>query len=389
VHATAVNNLLRGETVRELPRWQAALVATAFALLAALAAALLTPALAALVYLGLGVAFTLAATLLFTRFFIALPLSDAYIGGFLATVAMIGYRYMVADREERFLKASFGLYLAPQVIDQMMATNRLPALGGEMRDVTVFFSDMAGFSSTAEKLSPDALVQLMNEYLSAMTDIIEECGGYVDKYIGDSIVAVFGAPVSDPEHARNAVRAALRCRERLEELNRTSEAFQGQQLSHRIGLNTGEALVGNIGSRRRFNYTVMSDAVNLASRLEGANKYFATATLASEMTVTQTGAEFAWRELDAIRVQGRAHPVKIYEPLAASGAENPDQSRIAAIYADGLAKYRARDFEGAAVAFAAIAAEDAPAALFLKRTREFAKNPPGEGWEAVLTLEGK
>jgi class 3 adenylate cyclase/CHASE2 domain-containing sensor protein len=388
VHATAVNNLLRGETVREPPRWQAALIAIAFALLAALAAAVLAPAFAALAYLGLAIAFTLAATALFTRF-LALPLSEPFIAGFIATVAMIGYRYMVADREERFLKASFGLYLAPQVIEQMMASNKLPILGGEMRDVTVFFSDMAGFSSTAEKLSPDALVQLMNEYLSEMTDIIEVCGGYVDKYIGDSIVAVFGAPVSDPDNARNAIRAALRCRDRLEELNRTSTAFQGQHLSHRIGLNSGEALVGNIGSRRRFNYTVMSDAVNLASRLEGANKYFATSALASEMTVALTGKEFAWRELDAIRVQGRAHPVKIYEPLANAGSETPDQSRIASIYAEGLARWRARDFEGAAARFAEIADDDPPAALFLARARAFASHPPGEDWEAVLTLEGK
>jgi adenylate cyclase len=388
VHATAVNNLLRGETVRELERWQVALVAIAFALLAALVAARLTPALAALAYLALVTALTLGATALFTRA-IALPLSEPFIAGFLATVVMIGYRYMVADREERFLRASFSLYLAPQVIDQMMASNKLPILGGEMRDVTVFFSDVAGFSTTAEKLAPDALVQLMNEYLSAMTDIIEDCGGYVDKYIGDSIVAVFGAPASDPDHARNAVGAALRCRSRLEDLNQNATAFQGLTLGHRIGLNSGEALVGNIGSRRRFNYTVMSDAVNLASRLEGANKYFATSIMASETTVTRTGEAFAWRELDAVRVQGRAHPVKIYEPLAEAGTETPDQSRIASIYAQGLAKWRGRDFEGAAAGFAQIAGEDPPAALFLKRARELAAHPPGEDWEAVHTLEGK
>jgi class 3 adenylate cyclase len=296
---------------------------------------------------------------------------------------------MVADREERFLKTSFALYLAPQVIEQMMDSNKLPALGGEMRDVTVFFSDLARFSSTAEQLSPDALVQLMNEYLSAMTDIIEDCGGYVDKYIGDSIVAVFGAPVSDADHARNAVRTALRCRDRLDELNGTATAFQGQRLSHRIGLNSGEALVGNIGSRRRFNYTVMSDAVNLASRLEGANKYFTTSLLASEMTVALTADHFVWRELDAVRVQGRAHPVRIYEPLAEKGKESESQRRIAAVYADGLARWRARDFQGAADAFARTEAEDPPAALFLARARELALHPPDHAWEAVTTLEGK
>jgi class 3 adenylate cyclase/CHASE2 domain-containing sensor protein len=388
VHATAINNLVHNDAVRELDRPHVFLIAIAFALLAAIVARLLSPAMAALAFFGLVVAFTLAAAAVFTRS-IALPLSEPFMAGFLATVAMIGYRYMVADREERFLKTSFALYLAPQVIDQMMASNKLPILGGEMRHVTVFFSDLADFSSTAEKLTPDALVQLMNEYLSEMTDIIEDCGGYVDKYIGDSIVAVFGAPVSDPDHARNAVRAALRCRDRLEELNQTAAAFQGHRLRHRIGLNSGEALVGNIGSRRRFNYTVMSDAVNLASRLEGANKYFATSIMASEMTVALTGESFAWRELDAIRVQGRAHPVKIYEPLAERGQETPGQTRIASIYAEGLARWRARDFAGAASCFEQIVNDDPPAALFLARAKEFARHPPGENWEAVNTLEGK
>jgi class 3 adenylate cyclase/CHASE2 domain-containing sensor protein len=388
VHATAINNLVQGDTLREFARWQVALIAIGFALLCALAARLLPPLGAGFAFVGLGAAFTLAAVLLFTRS-IVLPLSEPYIAGFVATIAMIGYSYMVADREERFLKASFALYLAPQVIEQMMASNKLPILGGEMRDVTVFFSDLARFSSTAEQLSPDALVQLMNEYLSAMTDIIEDCGGYVDKYIGDSIVAVFGAPVNDADHARNAVRTALRCRDRLDELNGTATAFQGQRLSHRIGLNSGEALVGNIGSRRRFNYTVMSDAVNLASRLEGANKYFATSVLASEMTVTLTADQFVWRELDAVRVLGRAHPVRIYEPLAEKGKESASQTRIAAVYANGLARWRARDFQAAADAFATIAADDPPAALFLARARELVQHPPGDDWEAVATLEGK
>jgi adenylate cyclase len=388
VHATAINNLLHGDEVRELSRWSVTAIAIGFALLAALLAGMLGPASAGLAFLGLVVAFTLGAVALFVRS-IALPLSEPFIAGLVATVAMIGYRYMIADREERFLKASFGLYLAPQVIEQMMASNKLPALGGEMRHVTVFFSDVAGFSSIAEKLAPDELVQLMNEYLSAMTQIIEDCGGYVDKYFGDSIVAVFGAPVNDADHARHAVRAALQCRTRLEELNRTTAAFQGHRLSHRIGLNSGEALVGNIGSRRRFNYTVMSDAVNLASRLEGANKYFATSIIASETTVALTGEAFAWRELDAIRVQGRVHPVKIDEPLAEAGHLTPEQARIAGIYADGLARWRERDFTAAAACFAQIAADDPPAALFLKRAQELARHPPGDDWEAVSTLEGK
>ena len=171
-----------------------------------------------------------------------------------------------------------------------MASNKPPALGGEMRNVTVYFSDIADFSAFAEKIPPAELVAAMNAYLSAMTDIIEAHGGFVDKYIGDAIVAVFGAPLDDPDHAtqRGARRAAMR-RDSSAELDRIQAAFEGRALRQRIGLNSGEALVGNIGSRRRFNYTVMGDMVNLASRLEGANKVFGTTIMASETTVALAG----------------------------------------------------------------------------------------------------
>jgi class 3 adenylate cyclase len=387
VHATAVNDLMRRDAVVELGRVAVGAVSIAFAALAAALALMLAPAGAVLAYVGILLAWVAGATGAFLHS-LALPLVEPLLAGAAAMAAMVGYRLVIADREDRFLRKSFALYLAPQVIEKMMASNRLPALGGEMRNVTVFFSDVAGFSSIAEKMTPAALVVLMNNYLSAMTDIIEEDGGYVDKYIGDSIVAVFGAPMDDPDHARNAVHAALRCRSCLEQLNRDG-AFQGHELGHRIGLNSGEALVGNIGSRRRFNYTVMSDAVNLASRLEGGNKYFGTSIMVSETTVAQTKAAFVWRELDAIRVKGRIQPVKIFEPLAESGHAVPEQSAHAAIYAEGLARWRARDFSGAAECFERIAASDPPSARFLARAKEFASRPPDSDWQPVCTLEGK
>ena len=155
--------------------------------------------------------------------------------------AIVAYRLVVTDRGERLLRRSFALYLAPEVIDRMLASNKLPALGGETREVTILISDLEGFSSVAEKMAPVELVTFMNEYLSAMTDIIENNGGYIDKYIGDSIVAVFGAPADDKEHAIHAVHAALGCRARLDELNQDSDAFQGNKVTHRIGLNFGRS----------------------------------------------------------------------------------------------------------------------------------------------------
>src|SRR5262249_3636448 len=237
--------------------------------------------------------------------------------GLVALFSWIGFRLAVPAKDRRFLLRSFSLYLAPAVIRKMQSSSRLPSLGGEARNVTMYFSDVAGFSSFAETMSPADLIALMNVYLSAMTDIIESHGGFVDKYIGDAIVGVFGAPVAaDDDHASAAVLAALACCERLAELNKTAAAFKGHVLAHRIGLNSGEALVGNVGSGRRFNYTVIGDVVNLTSRLEGANKYYGTSILASEATVNLTGATFTWREIDAVRVLGRARPLRLYEPLA-------------------------------------------------------------------------
>jgi class 3 adenylate cyclase/CHASE2 domain-containing sensor protein len=386
VHATAVNNLIHRDALTEFSFAGGLTIAIIFAALIAAAALALAPAPATLSYLGLAIAWTGAATMALAQAQV-FPLAEPLIAGLLALGATIAYRFAIADQDKRLLRQSFALYLAPEVIEKLMASHKPPVLGGELRNITVLFSDVAGFSSFSEAMAPGELVTLMNTYLTAMTDIIEAHGGFVDKYIGDAIVAVFGAPLDDPDHAAHAVRAALACRARLEELDRHAAAFKGRKLSARIGLNSGEALVGNIGSHRRFNYTAMGDTVNLAARLEAANKYFTTTIMASEATVSLANTAFAWRELGAIRVKGRNQLVKVFEPLAASGEESVEQKQRAAAYAEALACWRARDFVGAAQRFATMAETDPPSALFLKYATEFAKHPPGPDWEPVTTLE--
>jgi adenylate cyclase len=387
IHATAVNNLLRDDGLIEFGRIGIAMCAFALAALAAAAALAFGPVAAALVSAGLAIAWVAATTVAF-RHGLTLPLIEPLIASVAALGATIGYRFVIADSSKRLLRQSFALYLAPAVIERMLSSNKPPALGGEMRNVTVYFSDIAEFSSLAENIPPAELVAAMNEYFSEMTDIIERHGGFVDKYIGDAIVAVFGAPLADPEHATSAVRAALECCTRLGVLAGVSRGFGGA-LRQRIGLNSGEALVGNIGSRRRFNYTVMGDMVNLASRLEGSNKLYGTTVIASQTTVALTGAAFVWRELDTIRVKGRTQAVPIFEPLGAAGHVAPELLNSAHAYGEGLKHYRARDFAGAARQFALAAGDDPPSALFLKRVRELACNPPGPDWEPVNTPEAK
>jgi class 3 adenylate cyclase/CHASE2 domain-containing sensor protein len=385
IHATAVNNLVRNEGLAEFGRIGAAISAFALAMLAALATLTLGPLPAALATVGLSTAWIAAATLAF-RHALVLPLIEPLMSGLAAFGVALGYRFVIADRGKRLLRQSFALYLAPAVIEKLLASNKPPALGGQMREVTVYFSDIAGFSSIAEKIPPTELVPAINAYSSAMAEVIEEHGGFVDKYIGDAIVAVFGAPLDDPDHAANGVRAALQCAKRLGMLDSMNGTFRGT-LRQRIGLNSGQALVGNIGSQRRFNYTVMGDMVNLTSRLEGSNKLYGTTIITSDATVALTGATFVWRELDTIRVKGRTQPVRIFEPLGIAGQVAPDLLCRAQAYAVGLKSYRARDFARAAEQLAQVAGDDPASALLLARVQLLAQHPPGSDWEPINAQE--
>jgi len=389
IHATAVNNLIRHNALIETGTLASGAIAAAFAALAAFSALVLAPPLAVASFLVLGAAASTGALAAFQYNMLVLPLFESLSAGVAALFAMIGFRLAVTDKNERILRRSFSLYLAPALIEKMLSSGKLPSLGGETRPVTMFFSDIANFSAMTERMPPTELVALMNVYLSAMTDIIEAHGGFVDKYIGDAIVGVFGAPVADNDHATAAVLAALSCQARLAELNSSVPALRKHVLAHRIGLNSGEALVGNVGSGRRFNYTVIGDVVNLASRLEGANKYYGSSILASEATVNLTGASFRWREIDSIKVLGRKQPIRVYEPLAQAGRETGLQSEHARIYAEGLACWRNREFGAAADIFARIAAADPPSKLFQERAEELMKWPPSADWQPINVLEAK
>jgi len=312
--ASAVNDLVRRDALREVAPWITGLCILGLAFLAAFVALALSASRAGLVLALVIIAWGAVATAAFERGLV-LPMLAPPVASALTLAILLGYRFGVADKDKRFLRQSFSLYLAPALVDRMLAAEKPPELGGESRIITVLFSDLQDFTTLSERVGPEILIAIMNTYLSAMTEIVESEGGFVDKYIGDAIVAIFGAPLDDTDHAAHAVKAALRCHSRMEELNRAPDAFHGAELHMRVGLSTGPAVVGNVGSHRRFNYTAMGDTVNVAARLEAANKIYGTTILASDAVRQAAGAAILWREVDRLQVKGRVEPLTVFEPI--------------------------------------------------------------------------
>lgn len=241
-----------------------------------------------------------------------------------AGAALIGatvFSLATEGRQKRFIRRAFGHYLSPAVIERVLADPSLLQLGGERREVTVMFIDLEGFTSTAEKLDAQALSELLNHYLTAMSEAILEEDGTLDKYQGDAVMAFWNAPLDQPDHAIRACRAALRCKERLVGLRREWFERTGKEPRIRIGIHTGTCVVGNLGSKQRFDYTVLGDTANLASRIEGVNKAFGTTVLASEQTWSKVGGELAGRGIARVTVAGRSEPVIVIEPYSLNPRE--------------------------------------------------------------------
>jgi adenylate cyclase len=291
-----------------------------------------------------------------------------------------------------YIRRMFGQYMSDAVIDHLLEHPEKLRLGGERRRVTLFFSDLAGFTTISERLSPEIVVGLLNDYLSSMTEIILAEEGTVDKFEGDAIMAFWGAPLEQPDQAQRACRAALRQQVALKELNCQFASLNLPPLTMRIGLHTGDAIVGNLGSAKRFDYTVIGDTVNLASRLEGVNKFYGSHVMASEVTVAACEGEVEFRELDLVAVKGKEQAVRVFEVLGLAGELDPETIRRRQDFAQGLEVYRQGRFPEAQTRFEAILAEapeDGPAKVFLARCRKFQSGSPPEPWDTVFRPDAK
>ncbi|HEX2173403.1 MAG TPA: adenylate/guanylate cyclase domain-containing protein [Dehalococcoidia bacterium] len=307
-------------------------------------------------------------------------------------VAMLLYRIVFEESEKRLIQAALGSYTSKQVMDAVLRNPSLLKLGGEKREMTVLFSDIRGFTSISERLDPQALVHLLNYYLTAMTDIVFTYEGVLDKYMGDAIMAFWGAPIVLKDHARLACLTALEMMRTLRGMQATWEAAGVPRLEIGIGINTGQMSVGNMGSRTRFDYTVMGDAVNLGARLEGLNKEYGTNIIISEFTEAVVRGQFATRPIDVVAVKGRSEPVAVFELMAVAGGLAPDQERLIDVYNQGYALYRERRWMDARQRFdqaLAIDPTDGPSRLYADRCRDLEDDPPPVDWDGVYVLKHK
>ena len=309
--------------------------------------------------------------------------------------------YLDTEAERATVRGAFGQYLSPALVEQLAQEPDRLKLGGELKQMTFLFCDVRGFTSISEgfKHDPQGLTRLINRFLTPMTDAIQARQGTIDKYMGDCIMAFWNAPLDDPNHARHACDAALAMLAELEALNRrlaTEAAAEHRApylLNIGIGLNTGECVVGNMGSERRFDYSVLGDAVNLASRLEGQSKNYGTTVVAGEET-QRAAPEMAWLELDLIAVKGRSEAVHIYALLGdETAAADADLQRLATLQRQMLVAYRAQDWSGAGRLIGECRALDgrfgALCDLYDERVAAYRANPPGPDWDGVFVAESK
>lgn len=302
------------------------------------------------------------------------------------------YRYFTEARHARHTERAFSKYVSHHVVRRILEHPEHLKLGGEKRELTVLFSDIAGFTTISEKVEPEKLVDQLNEYLDAMTGIILDTDGTLDKYIGDAIMAFWGAPLHQPDHAVRACMAALDYQKKLIELRKTWEG-RGQLPFHaRIGINTGPMIVGNVGSHRRFDYTVIGDAVNLSARLEGVNKVYDTSILINETTYRQAKEHIEVRAIDLLTVKGKTHPVEVYELQARKGELSDTQKKLNRHFHEGVVAYRHQEWDKAIQCFEKaleVVPDDGSSKVYIERCEHLKHEQLPKDWDGSYTLKTK
>lgn len=361
--------------------------------------------------IGIPTVYCLVATMMWVDHSWLFPVVGPLLGFGALQVFMIGRRVLVEQRAKDQIKGMFGTYVSPELVSRLVDSGKPPELGGHEKEITAYFSDIQGYSTFSEKLPPKQLVELLNDYLTVCTDTVQEQGGTLDKYIGDAVVAMFGAPIPLPDHAYRACVAALRVQEQLGTLRERWSGDPGRwpegvlKMRSRIGMNSGPAIIGNMGSRTRFNYTMTGDNVNLAARMESGAKSWGAYTMCTEATKLACeqhgGDRVVFRPLGRIVVMGRTQAVPVFEVVALKESITQPVQECLGLFADALTKYYARDWQGAIKAFELSSqfephqpgktpgVKSNPSLVYLGIVQYYLKDPPAADWGGVYVMTEK
>lgn len=395
IHANALNTLVEDIFIRKLP--DILIVLVFFALSALLGfvgglvhfkSAFVTAMVNFLIMVAVGLLYALICFSAFAKFNLNMPLLVPLALIVITFLLVFLYRFMTEEMEKKKMKNMFSTYVNKEVVDSLVEDPDKLKLGGEWMNCTIFFSDVAGFTSISESLKPEELVELLNEYLTAMTDIIFEYGGTLDKYIGDAIVAIYGAPIPFDDHAKKACMATIDMQNKLAEMRAVWKEQGKHELLARSGIHTGDMIAGNVGSEKRFNYTVMGENVDFGEHLESGGKKWGTFMSISETVKEQCGDHIITRWMDIDRLKGYPKPIKIYELLAKKEDGIPENvQKGVEIFEEALVLYFKRQWDEAIEKFNRVfeyMPDDMPTQKIIARCEEARANPPGEDFDELL-----
>jgi len=403
LHANALNTILDNKLIHEVSKAWVVLIIIILGVVLAFGIPSLSPVQGGATIGGLLIGYTYLCFWLFSSQHIWLDLFGPATTMAVGYLGITIYNYIQEEKNKQFLKESFGTYVSPELIDQMYESGEEPSLGGEEGYHTAFFTDIQSFSAFSEKLSATDLVSLLNEYLTDMTDVLLDNKGTLDKYIGDAIVAFYGAPIEIENHELWACKTAIIMQDNLELLRQKwqSEGDRWPEIVHhmqnRIGINTGQMVTGNMGSASRMNYTMMGDTVNLAARLEASAKQYGIYIQIADTTYQPVKDQIVIRDLDFVRVMGKTEPAQVYELISETSQEPELYKKILPAFHEALALYRNQEWNNAIEAFkASDELEDMfpgrktnPSRIYIPRCEHYRDNSPGDDWDGAWTLTSK
>ncbi|MFH1212634.1 MAG: adenylate/guanylate cyclase domain-containing protein, partial [Candidatus Neomarinimicrobiota bacterium] len=391
-HAHAIQTMLDQRFIRTLPTALNIVTIFLICILTALAVAFARPVFGGALAVILGFAAMFFSYWIFRNYALWAYLVPLLVGVGTSYLASVVYQFLSEQKEKKKIRGMFQTYMSPKVLKYLEDHPDAFSLSGEKREATMFFSDVANFTTISESLSAEELAVVLNKYLSPMTEILMKYDGYVDKYEGDAIMCDFGVPMEDPDHAWKACYAAIDQQAELEIIRPQIKKDHGVDIFVRMGVNSGIVSAGNMGSTQRFQYTVMGDAVNQASRFEGANKQYGTYLMVGEETYRRAQDKIEVRILDRLVVKGKLKPITVYQLLGRTGQVDPEMTKICAFFTDGITLYWDRQWDAAIAAFEkalAVRGSDSPSQVFIDRCLIFKTSPPGSDWQGEFVMKTK